>query len=354
VKKNPLTCDNGDIILKWGFGGLEMDEISYQKFLTTRICDLELDVDESMGHLFRRLKKELREHRILLWPDFYFGNEWGCVNKKISISVPFYLATPELKDLEGDVPSNEGIMKTLRHETGHAVNYAYKLWQQNDWKETFGDFNKKYRDGYLSRVNPWSKSYVRHLHYLGDPHYAQKHPDEDWAETFAIWLDPRSHWGTKYRNWPNALEKLSMVDRLMEEIAGEEPFYTKKKHDGAYTMIEETVSEWWGLDGEILDEELQEYLNDMNELFIKPENGHRKLLPAWKLIRKYARVLTEQVSLWISGSNKHTVRKSLRQWEAICRNESLGYLAEDEARKLIELTTLLTYHVVDGVYNLRN
>jgi len=331
-----------------------MDEISYQKFLTMKICDLELDANESMAHLFKRLKKELREHRIVLWPDFYFGNEWGCVNKKISISIPFYLATPELKTLEGDVPTNEEIMKTLRHETGHAVNYAHKLWQQEDWKETFGDFNKKYRDGYLSRVNPWSKSYVKHLHYMGDPHYAQKHPDEDWAETFAIWLDSRSHWDVKYRNWPHALEKLSVVDRLMEEIAGKEPMSTEKKHDGAYSMVEETVTEWWGLDGEMLDQELQEYLNDMNELFIKPTNGRKRLLPAWKLIRKYARVLTERVSLWISRSNKHTVRKSLRQWEAICRNESLGYLPEEEERKLIELTTLLTYHVVDGVYNLHN
>jgi len=307
-----------------------------------------------MDPLFRRLKKELRDHRILIWPDFYFGNEWGCVNKKISISIPFYLATPELKDLEGEVPTNEGIMKTLRHETGHAVNYAYKLWQLDDWKETFGDFNKKYRDGYLSRVNPWSKSYVRHLHYMGDPHYAQKHPDEDWAETFAIWLDPRSHWDVKYRNWPNALEKLSMVDRLMEEIAGKDPLNQEEKHDGAYSMIEETVSEWWGLNGEMLDQELQEYLHDMNELFIKPMNGYKNLLPAWKLIRKYARVLTEQVSLLISGSNKHTVRKSLRRWEAICKSESLGYLPEEEERKLIELTTLLTYHVMDRVYDLRN
>jgi hypothetical protein len=329
-----------------------MDRIAYQKFLTTRICDLNLDVDECIAPLLKRLRKELRGHRILLWPDFYFGNEWGCVNKKISISIPFYLATPDLRELEGDTPTNEGILKILRHETGHAINYAYKLWQTEEWKEAFGDFNKAYRDGYLYRVNPWSKSYVRHLHYLGDPHYAQKHPDEDWAETFAIWLDPRSHWEKKYRNWPNALEKLSCVDRLMDEIGGEDPQNGKRKRDGEFLEVEETVSEWWGLDGEMLDEELQEYLNDMNELFVKPSNGWRRLLPAWRLIRKYARPLTERVSLWISGSNSHTVRKCLRRWEAICRNESLGYLPEEEERKLIELTTLLTYHVVDGVHHL--
>jgi hypothetical protein len=330
-----------------------MDEISYQKFLTTRICDLDLDPDGSLGDCFKRLKRELKAHQILLWPDFYFGNEWGCVNKKISISIPFYHATPELRELEGDIPKNEVLVKTLRHETGHALNYAYKLYQGKGWKEIFGDFDKKYRDGYLYKVNPWSKSYVRHLHYLGDPHYAQKHPDEDWAETFAIWLDPRSHWKKKYRTWPNALEKLTYVDRLMEEIAGEEPPYLKKKREGEYTTIEETVSDWWGLDGEMLDQELQEYLKDMNELFIKPANGRRKLLPAWRLVRKYARVLTEQVSQWILGSNRHTVRKSLRRWEAICRNESLGYLPEEEERKLIELTTLLTYYVVNDVHHFR-
>ena len=119
-----------------------MDEISYQKFLTTKIGDLELDVDESLAPPLKRLKKELRERRILLWPDFYFGNEWGCVNKKISISIPFYLAMPELEDLEGDIPTNEEMIKILRHETGHAVNYAYKLWQRRDWKETFGDFQQ--------------------------------------------------------------------------------------------------------------------------------------------------------------------------------------------------------------------
>ena len=140
----------------------------------------------------------------------------------------------------------------------------------------------------------------------------------------------------------------------MRKIKGENPLNKRKQHDGEYSMIEETVSEWWGLDGEILNGELQAYLNDMNEIFIKPTNGRRNLLPAWKLIRKYARTLTERVSLWISGSNGHTVRKSLRQWEAICRNESLGYRPEEEERKLIELTTLLTYYVVDDIHDLRN
>jgi hypothetical protein len=330
-----------------------MDDISYQKFLITRICELNLNVVEGFGQCFERIKKELRSRRIPLWPDFYFGDEWGCVNKRISISIPFYLATPELKALQGDVPSNEDLVKILRHEIGHAVNYAYGLWQRKEWREIFGDFSKKYPRLYLYRVNPWSKSHVRHLHYLGDPHYAQTHPDEDWAETFATWLDPRSHWERRYRNWPNAMEKLSYVDRLMSEIAGKEPPNLKRKHHQPYWMIKDTVSEWWGLDGELLDQELQAYLKYMNELFFRPAKESKKVLAAWKLIQKYARPLTETIHLRIPGSNKHTIRKCLRQWEAICRNESLRYRSEDEEQALIQLTSLLTYHVADGVYHLQ-
>ncbi|MBN2143039.1 MAG: putative zinc-binding metallopeptidase [Candidatus Aureabacteria bacterium] len=330
-----------------------MDEICYQKFLTTRICDLNLDIDYVMAHPFQRLKTELSEHRIRLWPDFYFGNEWGCVNKKISISIPFHLATPELKKFEEDIPTSEELVKILRHETGHAINYAYKLWQYRDWKIMFGDFNKKYRDKYLYRVNPWSKSYVRHLHFLGDPHYAQKHPDEDWAETFAIWLDPRSKWEIRYRNWPVALEKLYFVDGLMKKLAGKKPLNLETEQDGLYTSLEETVSEWWGLDDDIFNPEVQEYIRDMNELFHKTGNGNGAYLPAWKLIHRYSMLLVEYVSLWISGSNKHTVRKKLLQCQAICKAENLLYFPSEEEQKLIELTTLLSCYVVDGVHNFR-
>ena len=43
-------------------------------------------------------------------------------------------------------------------------------------------------------------------------HYAQKHPDEDWAETFAVWLEG-GPWRRRYRDWQVALAKLEYVDR---------------------------------------------------------------------------------------------------------------------------------------------
>jgi hypothetical protein len=331
-----------------------MDEISYQEFLSTKIKNLELDLESSMNSHFEKIKKELKEKNINLWPDFYFGDEWGCYDKTISISIPFFLAKQELKALEGYVPSNSSLIKILRHETGHAVNYAFKLWKRKDWKETFGDFNKRYSEKYLNKVNPWSKSYVKHLHYVddgkgSDPHYAQKHPDEDWAETFAVWLYPKSGWKTKYQNWPVALSKLEYIDQLMTEIAGQKPVNTKTKRDGDYTTIEDTISEWWGLGEEILDSELQEYLNDMNELFIKPSSNRRRMFPAYILIRKYTRALTEEISEMVLGSNKNSVRRCLRIWEKMCRDEGLRYSPDEETKKIMDLSSLLTYHVLDGL-----
>ncbi len=328
-----------------------MDELSYQKFLTTKIKDLELDIESSMGPYFEKLKKELGDKNIKLWPDFYFGDEWGCFDKTISLSIPFYFGHEYLKAIQQSNITPSELIKILRHETGHAVNYAYRLWKRKDWKEHFGNFNKKYSDNYLNRVNPHSKEYVKHLHYLsdGDLHYAQKHPDEDWAETFAVWLYPKSGWKTKYQGWPVALSKIEYVDQLMTEVAGQKPVNTKTKRDGDYTKIEDTVSEWYGLGEETLDTEIQEYLNDMNELFTKSLGSRKKLFPAHVLIRRYARTLAEEISEMVLGSNKNSVRRCLRIWERICRDEGLGYSLGDETKKAMGLSSLLTYHVLDGL-----
>ena len=114
-------------------------------------------------------------------------------------------------------------MMILRHETGHALNYVYGLWKKDEWVELFGNFRKRYPS--LYHFNSSSRDYVRYLHNIGNPHYAQKHPDEDFAETFAVWLDPRSKWRWNYRDWPRALEKLRYVDRLFrkEKIAIRRP-----------------------------------------------------------------------------------------------------------------------------------
>src|SRR5206468_1860446 len=148
----------------------------------------------------------------------YLSDEWGCPDGHPVIGIPFYLADPKLARLEremNDLEDDREIMMYMRHEAGHAFNYAYRLFATPEWRRLFGPFNRRYRDHY--RPVPFSRKHVRHI----AGWYAQKHPDEDFAETFAVWLTPRSGWRRKYRSWP-AFRKLRYVDlaarRVREQV----------------------------------------------------------------------------------------------------------------------------------------
>src|SRR5436305_14569487 len=115
-------------------------------------------------------------------------------------------------------------MMLLCHAAGHPINYAYRLYRSADSSDVFGPFSRPYKNSF--RPNPFSRQFVRHIvHHRYGRTYAQKHPDEDFAETFAVWLTPRSGWRRRYRNWP-ALQKLKFVDSLMKSIRGEPPRYS--------------------------------------------------------------------------------------------------------------------------------
>ena len=122
-------------------------------------------------------------------------------------------------EVEGGTPS--WCMKILRHEAGHAIDNAYKLRQRLRRQQIFGPSYMQYPAHYQPK--PYSKSFVLHL----DSWYAQSHPDEDFAETFATWLKPDSDWRTRYADWP-AIKKLEYMDSLMQEIAGK-PMIVKSR-----------------------------------------------------------------------------------------------------------------------------
>jgi hypothetical protein len=103
------------------------------------------------------------------------------------------------------------LMRILRHEAGHAIDSAYRLRRRAHWRALFGPASRPYRARY--RVRPASR---RHVQHLGD-WYAQSHPTEDFAETFAVWLAPRSGWERRYAAWP-ALRKLRFVQQLAGEL----------------------------------------------------------------------------------------------------------------------------------------
>ena len=182
----------------------------------TRICDLGLKLEGSDVEPFvQQLHRELEEKKIHKFkPQCYLTDEWGCPSGEPIIGVPFYLARKDLAQIEAehnDLEDRREIMKYLRHEAGHAFNYAYRLHRTPEWKQLFGPYRRPYRENY--RPVLFSKDYVRYL----PGWYAQKHPDEDFAETFAVWLTPRSSWRKKYRGW-GALSKLQYMDRIAREL----------------------------------------------------------------------------------------------------------------------------------------
>jgi hypothetical protein len=108
------------------------------------------------------------------------------------------------------------LQRILRHETGHAIDNAYRLRRRKRWRQVFGPASRPYPLRYAPRTT--SRNYVMHLGHW----YAQSHPAEDFAETFAVWLAPNSTWRVDYDTLI-ALRKLRYVDELLTEIRGERP-----------------------------------------------------------------------------------------------------------------------------------
>ncbi len=188
--------------------------------LDKRFCDLRHTLaDSRLEHSVWRLYDELARKGIRFRPHFWLSEEWFSPDGVPGIAIPFYLAHPRLMRLERrymhevEGGNDKWLMRILRHETGHAIDTAFGLRRRKDWRETFGKASRRYPTRYSPR--PTSRNFVLHLGHW----YAQSHPTEDFAETFAVWLPPRSRWRSQYEGWP-ALDKLEYVDRTMRELEG--------------------------------------------------------------------------------------------------------------------------------------
>ncbi len=192
-----------------------------QTLMGRRISDLDLSISGTrVERMVNQLYQELDAKGLSFHPPVYLSDQWGCPDGTPLIGVPFYLADPRLEKIEDDfaegIESDQESMRFMRHEAGHAFNYAYRIYDRPDWRQTFGPYSRPYRERY--NADPFSHDYVRHI--LG--WYAQKHPDEDFAESFAVWLTPDLDWRAAYAGWP-ALAKLEYVDSVMREVASESP-----------------------------------------------------------------------------------------------------------------------------------
>ena len=268
----------------------------------------------------------------------YLSDQWGCPDDTPLIGVPFYLADPRLERIEAEmslgVENDDEAMRYLRHEAGHAFNYAFRLYEREEWQKHFGSFGRPYRQRY--RANPFSREHVRHILTW----YAQKHPDEDFAETFAVWLTPGSDWRREYSGWP-ALRKLDYVDAVMREIADvEPPTPLPSEDDLPVEAMQYSVAEHYEDDSESVPiEDERQFDVDLRRIFVRAGDAPGGE-PAHEFLARHYREIVSRVAFWTS-EHPSVVRSliDVLQRRAEVLSVRVGAL---EAATLIELTAFST------------
>jgi hypothetical protein len=296
-------------------------------------------------------RAELAQRGVRVVPRFHLSTEWGVPFGTVVIGIPFYLAHPDLTALHGEqVGHIEGfnradILRYLRHEMGHVVNYAYKLYDREAWVKLFGSITQPYREEY--RPQPFSRRFVRHL----PGWYAQKHPDEDWSETFAVWMTPERDWRTDYAQLPTALAKLEYCARTMAELG--EPIVTATELDEDVSGIQYSLEQYYqnhAADSEAgaagLDGDLRAIFDDLQET---DDGSAHETRPAAELIRRHERQLMAAVFRWTGHFPEKTrslVRHLAKRAEAL--KQVYPREAEDEA--VVAVTTLVSSLAMNFVH----
>jgi hypothetical protein len=330
----------------------------FRESLQTPIKDLGLTIEGTrLEPILKEFDAELALAGLKIRPKYYLSTEWGVPFGTISMAIPFYLARPDLTEIQAErVGVVEGfnradILRYLRHEMGHVVNYGYRLYEREDWVNQFGSITQPYLEDY--RPAPFSRRFVRHL----PGWYAQKHPDEDWAETFAVWMTPGRDWRVDYTDWPSALAKLEYTDRLMGELRTRDPVVTADEAHEDVGTLPYTIDQFYqrqapengemppGLAGAL--RAIFEDLGDPEQ----PSTANR--LPAADLIRRLERELMSNVFRWTGHFPEHT-RTLVRHLADLAETLAQVYPEDREQQATLAVTTLVTAlamnHVHGGSY----
>jgi hypothetical protein len=319
-----------------------------EDLLKLRFKDLKVTLEgtwlEDCVHL---LNNELDQRGLRIRPHAWVSSEWFSPSDTPGIAFPFYLAHPRLTRLEKKLILDvEGgtwaeCMSILRHEAGHVVQHAYQLHSRRRWQQLFGASSKHYPRYY--RPNPASKRFVQHLRLW----YAQSHPDEDFAETFAVWLRPRSNWRTRYAGWP-ALKKLEYVDELMAEIATEKPVLTHRERVEPLSQLDQTLAEHYRKKKALYTFATPKtYDRDLQRLF-SADPRHRRSQAASTFIRHHRAQVRQMVARW-TGEYQLTLDALLDDMIVRCRELKLRAVGPE--RKLVtDFTVLLTAKTMHALF----
>lgn len=323
-----------------------------ERLLEFRLCDLPIRIEGSpVESRISELREELRGRGLDLPLHFYLSEEWFTPDGASAMAVPFYLAHPRLEKLEeAQMLEVEGgdrdwCLRILRHEAGHLVDNMYGLRRRRHRREIFGSSSEPYPEFYAPK--PYSKSYVLHL----DAWYAQSHPDEDFAETFAVWLTPGSDWAARYEGWP-ALRKLQYLDQLMRSLAGQPPRLVHANEVDGLRRIRRTLGQHYkrkrrhyGVDRpDFYDRDLRRLFSDAPEFA-----GN---VTAAAFVTRIRRQVRRLVAGW-TGIYQYTIDQVLEDIIVRCRDLKLRLaVPEDTARR--EFTVLLTVQAMNFLHSGRH
>ncbi|MFH0964503.1 MAG: putative zinc-binding metallopeptidase [Planctomycetota bacterium] len=322
-----------------------------KELLDVRLCDLGVKIEGStLEDRIEQVLEELARRGIGFRPRFWVSEDWFTPHGIPGCAVPFYLCHPRLMRLErSQMLEAEGAdraecLKILRHEVGHAIDCAYRLYLRRKWQSLFGKTSEPYPEMYQPR--PFSRSYVQHLDYW----YAQAHPDEDFAETFAVWLSPRANWRKAYRGWP-AMRKLRYVDELMGEIAGRKPRVRSREHVDPLSRIRKTLRKYYAEKQERYGTDHPDFLDgDLRRLFSDaPE--HRGKATAASFLRRIRPEVRRTVSRW-TGYSAYALDQVFRDAIGRCRELKLRTVGAPGQTKM-DAVIMLTVSIMNYVYRER-
>ena len=326
--------------------------LSDKDLLALRLCDLGLTIAGSaLEPPVRQLGTELKARGLRFRPYFWLSDDWYTPDGVPGIALPFYMAHPRLVRLEeGQMLEVEGgtpewCMRILRHEAGHAIENAYRLRRLRRRIALFGRSSQKYPAFYEPR--PYSKSFVQHL----EAWYAQSHPDEDFAETFAVWLTPDAGWEQRYAGWP-ALKKLQYVDTLMHDIAGRPPLVRSRRKVDPLEKLTKTLHEHYEQRRRHYGIEVQRfYEHDLRRIF-SADPAFRQHPAATTFLRRVRREVRRLVATW-TGAYQYTVDQVLQDIVHHCREHELR-LAVPEAQAKVDFAVMLTVQTMNVLHSGRH
>ncbi|MGD2017955.1 MAG: putative zinc-binding metallopeptidase [Planctomycetota bacterium] len=311
------------------------------RLLSVRIQDLGLELEDSpLQARLDELHGELERKGMRFRPYAWLSTEWFTPDDTTGFAVPFYLAHPRLvrlersQMLEVEGATRKGCMKIMRHEAAHALDNAYGLRRRRSWREAFGSAGAPYSSAYTP--DPNSRAFVQHLDYW----YAQSHPLEDYAETFAVWLQPGSRWKRRYEGWP-ALDKLRYMDGLMADLARRAPRRTTRRREEPLHRVRMTLGEYYEQKKAIYASEGTPAFNgQLRHSFPRGEGaaeGAPRLAP---FLRRHRARLVRQVAE-VTGQHRYLLDHVVREMTLRARTEDLR-LSRGEDDALLDAAIVLT------------